>query len=118
MSDSHTPAVEPVSPTGEPAAVQPVQSARGAPAPGPRNPSGHAEGVAAVTGGSLSAAYAEFVVNPDTHDVVIRIRELGTDRIINQYPSREVEAMSAYMRQYAETLARMRAARRARADER
>ena len=63
--------------------MQPVHAAHGAPAPDQRNASGHADdGVAAVTGGSLSAAYAEFVVNPDTHDVVIRIRELGTDRVI------------------------------------
>jgi uncharacterized FlaG/YvyC family protein len=67
---------------------------------------------AAVTGGQLSAAYAQLYVNPDTHDVVIRIRDSATDEVIREYPSSEIEHMAEFLKQYADTLARRRAAAR------
>ena len=65
--------------------------------------------VAATTGGSLRAAYAQYDVNPDTHDVVLRIRDATTDQVISETPSREVQAMSKYLNDYAATLTRHRA---------
>lgn len=67
---------------------------------------------AAATGGNLRAAYAQFAVNPDTHDVVIRVRDSATDEVLREYPSKEVEALASYLKQYAEMLARGRAALR------
>ena len=67
---------------------------------------------AAATGGNLRAAYAQFAVNPDTHDVVIRVRDSATDEVLREYPSKEVEALDSYLKQYAEMLARGRAALR------
>jgi hypothetical protein len=112
MSDRQNPAIEPVSPLGDAAPVQPVRSEGPSPATSQRSAVPRHEDVSALTSGGLSAAYAQFVVNPDTHDVVIRIREVATDRVINEYPSREVEAMATYMKQYADVLARRRAAQR------
>lgn len=57
-----------------------------------------------------SGAYSELVVNPDTHDVIVRIRDAVTDRVLNEYPSTEVEHLALYLKQYSETLARRRAA--------
>jgi uncharacterized FlaG/YvyC family protein len=42
--------------------------------------------------------------------VVIRIRDASTDRVINEYPSKQVQELEKYMKNYAETLARHRAA--------
>jgi hypothetical protein len=71
-----------------------------------------AKGAAAATGGNLRAAYAQFVVNPDTHDVVIRVRDSATNEVLREYPSEQVEALSRYLNEYAETLVRRRAALR------
>ena len=65
---------------------------------------------AATTGGSLRAAYAQYDVNPDTHDVVIRVRDAATDRVLSETPSKEIQAMSKYLNDYAATLSRHRAA--------
>jgi hypothetical protein len=65
---------------------------------------------AAVTSGQLSAAYAQLIVNPDTHDVVIRVRSSVTDEIIREYPTKEVEHMAKFLRDYVDTVARRRAA--------
>jgi hypothetical protein len=65
---------------------------------------------AATTGGTMRQAYAQFDVNPDTHDVVLRIRDATTDQVISETPSREVQAMSKYLNDYAATMARHRAA--------
>jgi flagellar protein FliS len=67
---------------------------------------------AAVTTGQLTAAYAQLVINPDTHDVVIRVRDSATDAIIREYPSREVEHMAKFLKDYVDTAARRRAAGR------
>src|SRR5258707_394144 len=66
--------------------------------------------VAATTSGTMRQAYAQFDVNPDTHDVVLRIRDATTDQVITETPSREVQAMSKYLNDYAATLSRHRAA--------
>jgi hypothetical protein len=66
--------------------------------------------VAASTGGSLPGAYAQLVINPDTHDVVIRVRDTATHEIISEYPSTEVEQMAKYLMDYLDTLQRRRAA--------
>src|SRR5205807_6488874 len=65
---------------------------------------------AATTGGTLRAAYAQYDVNPDTHDVVLRIRDATTDQVISETPTKEVQAMSKYLNDYAATLSRHRAA--------
>jgi len=65
---------------------------------------------AATTGGSLRAAYAQYDVNPDTHDVVLRIRDATTDQVISETPSKEIQAMSKYLNEYAATASRHRAA--------
>src|SRR5213593_3127865 len=65
---------------------------------------------AATTGGSLRAAYAQYDVNPETHDVVLRIRDATTDEVLSETPSKEVQAMSKYLNDYAATLSRHRAA--------
>ncbi len=104
MSDRADSAIGPVSPI---AGSRPIQPVRAEPDPAP--PRG--ADIGAITGGSLPAAYAQFVVDPDTHDVVIRVRDATTDQVISEYPSRAVEEMAAYMRQYAAALARRRATR-------
>jgi hypothetical protein len=65
---------------------------------------------AATTGGNLRAAYAQYDVNPDTNDVVLRIRDASTDQVLSETPSKEVQAMSKYLNDYAATLSRHRAA--------
>jgi hypothetical protein len=65
---------------------------------------------AATTGGNLRAAYAEYDLNPDTHDFVLRIRDATTDQVLSETPSKEVQAMSKYLNDYAATLSRHRAA--------
>jgi hypothetical protein len=109
MSDS-TLNIQPTPPVGGVAPVLPVRPERpaGTPAAGRPEPGGHA--VAASTGGNLRAAYAQFVINPDTQDVVVRIKDAATDQVLSELPSKEVQAMSTYLKNYAETLARHRAA--------
>ena len=112
MSDSQDPRISPVPSIGGAVAVQPVRPQPAvAPTPGGHS-AYHAQDVAAATGGNLRAATAQFYVNPDTRDVIIRIKDPSTDRVISEYPSAEVEAMEKYMRQYADTLARHRTSAR------
>src|SRR5260370_39056177 len=104
----------PIAPTAavsSPAPVQPVREEAHAAervehkaAPDPHT------AAAATTGGNLRAAYAQYDVNPDTHDVVLRIRDASTDQVISETPSKEVQAMSKYLNDYAATLSRHRAA--------
>ena len=112
MLDNQAQAIQPIPPIGGARPVQPVQSQGplgGAGQP-PSQPSGPAP--SAVTGGGLRAAYAQFVVNPDTHDVIIRVRASDTDQVLHEYPSAEVEAIAKYLKTYQDTLARHRAALR------
>jgi len=66
--------------------------------------------VVATTGGSLRPAYAQFVVDPTTHDTVLRIRDANTDAVISESPSPEIQAMTRALKAYADTLARRQAA--------
>jgi uncharacterized FlaG/YvyC family protein len=66
--------------------------------------------VAASTGGSIRAAYAQFVIDQDTQDVVVRIHDAETHQVISETPSKEIQAMHAYMKNYTDTLSRHRAA--------
>ena len=109
MSDSQD-HIQPVSPVSGAALVQPVRPERPAGTPAAQRPELGHDSAAASTGGNLRAAYAQFVVNPDTNDVVIRIVDSETDAVLNEYPSKEVQAMSTYLQGYANTLARHRAA--------
>ena len=68
--------------------------------------------VAALTGGNLAGQYAQLVINPETHDVVIRVRDAKTDEVLSEYPSSEIEHLAMFLKQYAQTLARRRAAQR------
>jgi hypothetical protein len=106
---SHTPAspIGPVPPVGGSQPVRYVQ-----PGTSPRRDVGQSD-PAAVATGQLNAAYAQLVINPDTHDVVIRVRNSATDEIIREYPSREVEHMAKFLKDYVDTAARRRAANRA-----
>lgn len=106
MSDSHTPPVRPVTGAGS------VQSVRAEHAPGhaAAEPKREPSSPAAATGGTLRAAYAQFVVDSDTREVIVRIHDAATDEVISELPSKEVQAMTKHLRDYAETLARHRAA--------
>jgi hypothetical protein len=111
MSDFRDLRVEPVS--ASPSAEQ-IQPARERPTPEPRaqepnDAPGEQDAVAAV-GGHAHGAYAQYVVDPDTNDVVVRIRDLATDKVLSELPSLEVQAMSQSLREYAATLARRRLA--------
>ena len=89
--------------------VQPVQ----AEAPAPGRTSSHSDRAsepAASTSGAMRAAYAQFVVDPDTHDVIVRIRDASTNEVLNEMPSRAVQEVTKYLQNYADTLARHRAA--------
>jgi hypothetical protein len=110
MSDSTDLHIGPVPPVGNAAPVQPVRAERVMGLYGEQDTAPHAHEVAASTGGSLPAAYAQFMVDQDTNDVVISIHDAATDRVIVQYPSAEIESMAKSMKQYADTLARHRAA--------
>jgi hypothetical protein len=59
-----------------------------------------ASGIAATTGGNLRAATAQLVVDPHSHDVVIRVSDASTDRVISQVGSGEVEAMTHDIQRY------------------
>jgi|ERR1051326_1739518 hypothetical protein len=104
MSDLPTTPVGPVSPVGGVAPARPV--ARDAPTAGATS----RRDVAAVTGGSLKAAYAQIVINPDTHDVVIRVRDAVTHDVISEYPSSEIEHMARELKDYVDAIQRRHAA--------
>jgi hypothetical protein len=115
MSDTPELRIAAIPPTG---AAEPVQHAHGVrdgaaahpaqPAPAPVE-----QDVSASTNGQLQNAYAQFVIDPHTHDVVVRIRDAATDRILTELPSPEVQAVSRNLRDYAELLARRAAMQQA-----
>jgi FlaG protein len=120
MSTSDRPELR-VDPTAPARPTQPLQAAMG----GPSTPSAPAEPRAAKrptrtdeaavsTGGHLRPAYAQYVVDPETHEVSVRIRDAATDEVIRQIPSAEVSAVEKALRDYAEALARQHAAAQAR----
>ncbi len=63
----------------------------------------------ATTSGSIRAAYAQFVVDPSTDRVHIRIIDSKTDEVIREIPSEETERIAESLRAYAARLARSRA---------
>jgi hypothetical protein len=113
MSASNDIRIEPVA---APRAAGPVQHAAHArPQLPPDEPKAAAEDVdvAASTMGHLQNAYAQFVIDPDTDEVVVRIRDASTDRILTELPSPEVQAMGRHMKEYADMLARRAAMQQA-----
>jgi hypothetical protein len=85
-------------PSGEPRVVRAAEQERGA-----------------STDGHLRAAYAQYVVDADTHEVSLRIRDAATDEVIRQMPAAEIAAVNKALREYAEALARRHAAAQAKA---
>ena len=115
MSDRPDRRVEPTAPAH---ATAPLQTQVGLPGqglprdasrePAPRPP--HRDAPAVATDGQLRATYAEYVVDPTMHEVWLRIRDAATDEVIGQIPSAEIAALNRSLREYADTLARHRAA--------
>src|SRR5438067_258207 len=93
--------IEPTPAVSAPAPVQPVRNDAPIARPVDQKPAPAPGITVASTGGTLRPAYAQYAVNPDTHDVVIRIRDAATDQVISETPSREVEAMTKYLNEYA-----------------
>jgi hypothetical protein len=106
--------IEPTAPAGAAEPIHPAVSQRRAPAELPEAPPRpDSPPVAAETGGHLRGAYAEYVVDPDTHDVVVRIRDASTDRVLHELPTPEVQALMRALNDYAKLAARRRAAAQA-----
>ena len=104
-----------VDPTAPARAAEPVRhndvpghAAAGVPEPALQRR--HQEDAAVATAGQLRPAYAQYVVDPATHEVSVRIRDAATDEVIDQIPSAEVAAMERSLREYADALARKHAA--------
>jgi len=109
MSDISIPLVTQAAPVSKPARVQPVR--RDLPTTGFIDPTqAKPSTVVAATSGSLRPAYAQYVVDPTTHDTVVRIRDTNTGAVISESPSAEVQAMLQGLKAYADTVARHRAA--------
>ena len=70
-------------------------------------------GIGAATGGHLRAAYAQFVLGCDSADATLRVVDAATREVLSELPSDEVQALSAFLREYARTLALQRLATRA-----
>src|SRR5919202_5409808 len=105
MSDRPDLRVQPTAATGATEPLQPSFSGRaGGSAEPPPRPGRKAEKEqpAASTGGQLRPTYANFVVDPETHDVVVHIHDASTDELIAQIPSAEVAALNKALRAYAE----------------
>jgi len=112
MPDSRELQIQPTPGVVGASRVLPVRSEGAVSTPGKAPADVGAQGAAATTGGNLRAAYAQFVFNPDTHDVVLRVRDSATDEVLSEFPSAQIQAMSKSLRDYAETLARQRLALR------
>ena len=63
----------------------------------------------ASTSGGIPAAYAQLIVDPDTHQVIVKIRDAATDKVLTEVPSQAVQAADKSLRAYADFLARHRA---------
>jgi len=115
MSDTPELRIAAIPPTG---AAEPVRHAHAAhvgaaahPAQPARAPV--AQDVSASTDGQLQNAYAQVVIDPHTHEVIVRIRDAETDRILTELASPEVQAVSRNLRDYAALLARRAAVQQA-----
>lgn len=111
MSDAHS--IEPIAPVAKTApviAIHPTRVVAGGVdnqvQPNQVQPNPHV--AESTTGGGLRAAYAQFVVNPDTNDVVIRIKDSMTNEVLRELPSPEVEAMRAHLTTYVQKLSQLR----------
>jgi hypothetical protein len=109
MSDAQDLRIAPAVPSGVVEPSRPALPQRPAPAASKRREGGD-EPVAASTGGRLRSAYAEFVIDSETRSVVLHIRDAATNRIIQELPSPEVQSIMRSLHDYAEMLARRRAA--------
>lgn len=108
--DPTTPAVgtEPVRDYGRGKAYVPVSDSQSS------VPAQSDDPVAATTG-QLRAAYTQYVVDPETHEVSVRIRDAASDAVIRQVPAAEVVAVNKVLREYAQMLALRHAAAQAKA---
>jgi hypothetical protein len=113
MPGSQDLSLTPVAGIGAAAPAHPVAAESPLPQLPTREAQSPKQDAAASTGGNLSPAVAQFVINPDTHDVVIRVTDPGSGQVLMEYPSQQVEAIAKYMKQYADTAARHRASRSA-----
>lgn len=108
MSDTHP--IEPVARVDKAAApVTPIHPTRVIGAAVDKQLQPNPQPADSSTGGGLRAAYAQFVVNPDTNDVVIRIKDSATNEVLRELPSPEVEAMRAHLNTYVQKLSQHRA---------
>jgi hypothetical protein len=113
MTDYQETRVEPTVPVRAMAPVRPIDRERPVIVPPDAKLARHEAAKAAVTDGTLRAAYAQFLVNPDTHATVIRIRDANTGEVLSETPSPEIQQMNDALKQYADTLVRFRAAHQA-----
>ena len=74
---------------------------------GQHQPADAAQPQAAANTGT---AYAQYIVDDKTNEVVVKIRDAITNQIIAELPSQAVQAMDKGLRDYADLLARRRAA--------
>lgn len=108
MSDTRDLRIEPAAPSGAVESTRPALPERrtpDAPEPQPERDSP----VAVAAEGQLRNAYAEFVVDSETDNVVVRIRDAVTGRVLQELPSPEVQKVMRSLHDYAELLARRRA---------
>ncbi len=86
----------------EPRAGAPV------PAPGPAVP--RAEHAAASAVSAIRQAYAEFIVDPSSDRVRVRIIDSATNEVIREIPPDEMEKVAQGLRDYAQAAQHRRAA--------
>ncbi len=79
------------------------------PAPAPATPSFQAERAATSAVASIRQAYAQFVVDPTSDRVQVRIVDSATNEVIREIPSDEIEKVAETMREYARAIERRRA---------
>jgi hypothetical protein len=109
MSDKPVSPVEAVAPVGAIAPTHPAQGVRvphpsGAPVEPRHDPA------VVSTVAPLGASYAQFVVDPASQDVVLKIRDAATDRVLTELPSPAIQAADKSLREYAKLLERRHAA--------
>src|ERR1700675_1053181 len=90
---------EPTQPVRATAPVRPISREQPVVAP-EHQQARHEEAKAAVTDGNLRAAYAQFVVDPDTHMTVIRVHDAKTSEVLSETPSVEIQQMNDALKHY------------------
>jgi len=109
MSDKPVSPIEAVAPAGAIAPLQPAQGVR-VPHPSGTPVEPHHDPAVVSTVAPLGSAYAQFVVDPASQDIVIKIRDATTNRVLTELPSPAVQAVDKSLREYAKLLERRRAA--------